>query len=83
VYDWYERIFFHCHLSFFLHIEVQQSEDQLLAASDLIEFEWFKETKMEGIVFITIPLTRHFNLSDKANDDQQKRRRKAQSIKPL
>ncbi|CAF4163913.1 unnamed protein product, partial [Rotaria sp. Silwood2] len=57
---------------------VLKSEDQLLASSDLIEFEWYKETKTEGIISITISLTRYFNLFSETNDDLQKRRRKAQ-----
>ncbi|CAF0858776.1 unnamed protein product [Rotaria sp. Silwood1] len=57
---------------------VLKSEDQILASSDLIEFEWYKETKTEGNISITIPLTRYFNLFSEINDDLQKRRRKAQ-----
>ncbi|CAF1687980.1 unnamed protein product, partial [Rotaria sp. Silwood1] len=57
---------------------VLKSEDQILASSDLIEFEWYKETKTEGIISITIPLTRYFNLFSETNDDLEKRRRQAQ-----
>ncbi|CAF1158075.1 unnamed protein product [Rotaria sordida] len=57
---------------------VLKSEDQLLASSDLIEFEWYKEIKIEGIISITIPLTQYFNLFNEIDDDLQKRRRKAQ-----
>ena len=60
---------------------VLRREDQLLASSDLIEFDWYKETKIEGIISITIQLTRHFNLINETNEDLQKRRRKARSIK--
>jgi hypothetical protein len=56
-------------------------EDQILASSDLIEFDWYKETKTEEMISITIQLTRHFNLINETNEDLQKRRRKAQRIK--
>ncbi|CAF1259842.1 unnamed protein product [Rotaria magnacalcarata] len=54
------------------------SEDQLLASSDLIEFEWYKESKTEGIITMTVQLTRYFNVFNETDDDLQKRRRKAQ-----
>ncbi|UJR13257.1 hypothetical protein I4U23_000278 [Adineta vaga] len=55
-----------------------QTEDQLLSSSDLIEFEWFKENKIEGMLSITVQFTRHFNLLNQANENLRKRRRKGQ-----
>jgi hypothetical protein len=46
----------------------------------LIEFDWYKESKLEGMISMTIQLTRNFNLINENNEDLQKRRRKAQSI---
>ncbi len=65
------------------YFKALKSEDQLLASSDLIEFEWYKETKIEGFISITIQLTRHFNLFNETNEDLQNRRQKAQSIENL
>lgn len=61
-------------------MKVLKSEDQLLASSDLIEFEWYKETKIEGTISITVQLTRHFHLFNEADENLQKRRQKAQRI---
>lgn len=57
-----------------------QREDQLLTSSDLIEFDWSKESKLEGMISMTIQLTRNFNLINENNEELQKRRRRAQSI---
>jgi len=62
------------------YFQVLQREDQLLASSDLIDFEWFKEAKTEGTISITIQLTRHFNLINQTNEHIKKRRQKSQSI---
>ncbi|CAF0733001.1 unnamed protein product [Didymodactylos carnosus] len=51
---------------------------ELLAVSDLIEFQWFKEEKSEQQVFINVQLTRNFSLFSESDDDFIKRRRKAQ-----
>ncbi|CAF3693237.1 unnamed protein product [Adineta steineri] len=60
------------------YLSILKSEDQLLASSDLIELEWYKENKIEGLISITIPLTRQFNFFNETNEDLQKRRQKAQ-----
>jgi hypothetical protein len=80
MYGWYESISFHLFYLTSFFFKALKSEDQLLASSDLIEFEWYKETKIEGIISITIQLTRHFDIFNETNEDLQKRRRKAQSI---
>jgi hypothetical protein len=81
MYDWYERICFQLLGLISCLFKALKSEDQLIASSDLIEFEWYKEPKMEGLISITVQLTRHFDLYKETNDDLQKRRRKAQSNK--
>jgi hypothetical protein len=81
MYDWYERICFQLLGLISFLFKALKSEDQLIASSDLIEFEWYKEPKMEGLISITVQLTRHFDLYKETNDDLQKRRRKAQSNK--
>jgi hypothetical protein len=81
MYDWYERICFQLLDLISCLFKALKSEDQLIASSDLIEFEWYKEPKMEGLISITVQLTRHFDLYKETNDDLQKRRRKAQSNK--
>lgn len=80
MYVWYESIFF-IFSYVLLYLIVLRREDQLLSSSDLIEFDWHKETKIEGMISITIQLTRYFNLINETNEDLQKRRRKARSTK--
>jgi hypothetical protein len=63
-----------------LYFKALQREDQLLTSSDLIEFDWYKEVKLEGMISITIQLTRNFNLINENNEELIQRRRRAQSI---
>lgn len=59
--------------------EVLQRDEQLIACSDLIEFDSYKENTIEGNLSLTIQLTRSFNFNHQSNEDLQKRQRKAQS----
>ena len=72
-----------CFFSFlkfcFLVFEVLQRDEQLIACSDLIEFDSYKENTIEGNLSLTIQLTRSFNFNHQSNEDLQKRQRKAQS----
>ncbi len=63
-----------------MYFKALQREDQLLTSSDLIEFDWYKEVKLEGMISITIQLTRNFNLINENNEELIQRRRRAQSI---